>query len=65
MEKLYTTSEVIAEEKITQPIALSWAKKNGVQMLGKQYVWTEEQKQAFKKRNKKRGRPSVGEKENL
>lgn len=65
MDKLYTTTEVITEEQITQPIALLWAKKNGVSMLGSQYVWTEEQKEAFHKRNKKRGRPNAEKKENM
>lgn len=60
MTKLYTTKEVITEEEITQPIALRWAKKHGVTMLGNQYVWKKSEKDLFHKRNKKRGRYPSG-----
>ncbi|TET97695.1 MAG: DNA-binding protein [Candidatus Stahlbacteria bacterium] len=63
MTKLYTTKEVITEEGITQPIALKWAKENGVTMLGNQYVWKKSEKEAFHKRNKKRGRKKMSKEE--
>lgn len=64
MIKYYTTAEVLSDDDCTQPIALKWAKKNGVSMFGDRYAWTLAQKKAFHKRNKKRGRPSKKEKEN-
>jgi hypothetical protein len=43
-------------KKITATI---WAQKNGVKLVGGIYLWTQEEFETFKNRNKQRGRPRI------
>lgn len=56
MNNYLTTKKVANEAGVTTVIASKWASKNGVAMFGKQYLWKQSDKNAFLKRNKKRGR---------
>jgi len=56
MEKYLTTKQVADEAGVTVVIAHRWAKNNDVAMFGRQYLWSESDRDAFLKRNKKRGR---------
>lgn len=60
MEEYLTTREVYEMDKVSKYIALKWARENNVRMVGRDYMWTERDAEAFLRRNRKRGRPKGG-----
>ena len=57
--KYWTTQEVAAIEGVTSPVAIGFAKVNEVKRLGTNYLWEKKDLEAFKKRNKTKGRPRL------
>ncbi len=57
MEDYWTSQEVAKIEDVTAVVAQTWAKEHNVKRLSDRYMWTREDLEGFKKRNKKRGRP--------
>ena len=60
MEEYLTTRMVYELDGVSKYIALKWARENQVRMVGRDYMWTIEDTEAFLKRNRKRGRPKGG-----
>ena len=57
-----SSKEIADKEGVSRFIVARWAKTHYISMVGTTYVFTDEQADAFAKRNKKRGRPPcVGE----
>lgn len=50
-----TTKEVAEAENITRFLASVWARANKVSHWGRNYLWTEEDIERFRSRDKKRG----------
>lgn len=56
MDNLLTTKQVYNLNKSSKSIALRWARNNGVEKYGRDYMWNKEQVEAYGKRNHRRGR---------
>ena len=60
MDKYYTSPEVAKMTKSSRHTARLWANKHGVWKPNQDYLWAESDIAAYKKRNKKLGRPKGG-----
>ena len=52
----WSTREVAIMENVTKSIATRWAKENSVRRVDTTFLWSKADLEAFKRRNKKRGR---------
>lgn len=51
-----TTKEVYKEEGVSKITAIKWAAKHNVRKWGRDYVWSSQDVERFKARDKRRGR---------